>query len=230
MRIFSLIVCWLPLALAAQEKTPARTCRILFLNAPEDAPRSLYLHDGTTARQVDLPRMNLSKIYPVAPGPITLRLLPEAPAASGQINPAAPSAEVAAGITDFYLLVAADPANPVVPVRMSVVNAGASVFGNGQMLWFNACEKTVAGRIGKRKLMIAPNERKILEPPADGSEDYPVNLEFLIPGEAKSRPLCETKWRHEPDSRIVLFILNEPGTRTPRVLGFPDRREAAKKP
>ena len=224
MRI-SLLVLWaLCLGATAQEKA-TRSCRIIFIKAPEDAPQTLQLFDGTTSQEVELPAMNLSQVYQVAPGAIHLRLLPEAPIKTGEINPAAPGAKVAAEINDIYLLVASDTSNPVAPVKMSVINAGQEVFKNGQMLWFNLSDKSVGGQIGKQRLSIAPNARSVLDAPAGQSENYNVNLAFYISGDEKLHPLCETKWRHDPASRTVLFLVNEPGSRTPRVMGFPDRRE-----
>lgn len=224
MRILSLIFCGLSLAATAQEKA-ARSCRIIFLKAPENAPQTLQLFDGTTSQEVELPRMNFSPVYQIAPGAINLRLLPAPPAKPEDINPAAPGAKVAADVADCYLLVASDPTNPVTPVRMSVINAGQSVFKNGQMLWFNLSDKTVGGQIGKQQLSIAPNARSVIDAPASKSEEYNVNLAYYKSGNEKLQPLCETKWRHDPASRTVLFLINEPGTRTPRVMGFPDRRE-----
>ncbi len=224
MRIILLILTSLVMTAAAQEKT-TRTCRIVFLMAPPDAPKTLQLFDGSTSQSVDLPRMNFSSIYDIAPGPVTLRLLPVAPVKPEEINPAAPSAKVGADISDFYLLVASDPANPVAPVRMSVVDAGRSQFKDGQMLWFNLSDKSVGGQLGKQRLAIAPNGRSLVDSPAGDREDYVVNLAYQVQGDPKLQPICETKWRHDPASRTVLFVVNEPGTRTPRVLGFPDRRE-----
>lgn len=229
MRLSLLILAGLAITAAAQEKG-SRSCRIVFLMPPPEAPRTLYLFDGTSAQEVELPRMNLSKVYQIAPGAITLRLLPENPLKPAEINPAAPGAVVAATVTDCYLLVASDPANPVTPVRMSVIDAGQGIFKNGQMLWFNLSDKAVGGQLGKQKLVIAPNARSMVDAPADKNGDYTVNLAFQMPGTDKLQPLCETKWRHDPNSRSVLFIVNEPGTRTPRVLGFPDRREPKKEP
>ena len=229
MRISCFIFWALCLGATAQEKA-TRSCRIIFLKAPEDAPQTLQLFDGTTSQEVELPQMNLSRVYPIAPGAINLRLLREVPVKPEEINPAAPGAKVAAEITDFYLLVASDPTNPVAPVRMSVINAGQDVFKNGQMLWFNLSDKSVGGQIGKQRLSIAANARSILDAPAGESQDYNVNLAFYMPGDEKLHPLCETKWHHDPGSRTVLFLINEPGSRTPRVLGFPDRRESKAKP
>ena len=229
MRIHLLIFCALSLAASAQESAK-RSCRIIFLNAPDDAPETLQLFDGTTSQEVGLPKMNLSKIYQVAPGAINLRLLREPPVKPEQIDPAAPGAKVAAEVIDFYLLVASDPANPVVPVRMSVINAGQGVFKNGQMLWFNLCDKSVGGQIGKQRLAIAPNARSVLDAPVGEAGDYNVNLAFYVSGDEKLHPLCETKWHHDPAARTVLFIVNQPGSRTPRVMGFPDRREPTATP
>ncbi len=229
MRSLVLLLAGLVMTATAQEKGQ-RSCRILFLMPTPEAPRVLQLFDGTTTQEVELPRMNLSSVYQIAPGPITLRLLPEVPLKPGEINPAAPSATVAATVADCYLLVASDPANPVTPVRMSVIDAGQGVFKNGQMLWFNLSDKSVGGLLGKQRLVLAPNARSVVDAPADKNGDYSVNLAFQMPGNDKLQPLCETKWRHDPNSRSVLFVTNEPGTRTPRVLGFPDRREPKEEP
>jgi len=223
MRIFSLILCLLPLVSIAEEAA-SRTCRILFLKAPDGAPRALYLFDGIRTQEVELPRMNFSEVYQIAPGAVTLWLLPEPPAEPGKVNPGAPSVKVGAGLSDCYLLVASDPSNPVVPVRMSVVDAGSDHFKNGQMLWFNLSDKIVGGVLGKRRLSLEPNARAIVDAPASAREDYKVNLAFVIQGDEAIHPLCETKWRHDPLSRTVMFVIGEPGHRAPRVLGFPDRR------
>ena len=38
-----------------------RTCRVLFLGAPEGAVEKAWLHDGRSGQEVELPQMNLSK-------------------------------------------------------------------------------------------------------------------------------------------------------------------------
>ena len=229
MRILIIILSSFAMALSAQEPGK-RTCRILFLMAPEDAPQTLHLFDGSSSQEVELPRMNLSMVYQLAPGDISLRLLPGAAVKGVAIDPAAPGVKVAADLTDFYLLVASDPSNKIAPVRISVINAGQSVYRNGQMLFFNLSNQTVGGQLGSQKLSIAPNARSVVDAPASSRGDYPVDLAHHAPGETKLYPICETKWQHDPTKRTLLFIANEPGTRTPRVMGFSDRREPEKKP
>jgi len=226
----SLLLFLLPTA-ALAATAPERTCRILFLAGPDDAPQKLQLFDGARCREVDLPRMNFSKVYQLPGGPLNLRLLPSPPDDPTKIPPAAPGVAVPEGMTDFYLLLTSDPANTIAPVRMQVINAGNDKLKPGQTLWFNLTKNPVGGTLGSEKLAIQPSARTILNAPTTGNGDYPVILFYRIPGDEHLYPLCETKWRHDPRSRSVAFIIAENGTRAPRVMVFPDFRAApAEKP
>jgi hypothetical protein len=228
MRLITLLIALLPFTGLAQEKG-GRTCRIVFLGAGEKDPEKLHLHDGTKALEVDLPRLNFSKIYPLPGGALTLRLLAAPPAEDQPPDPAAPSATVAETLGDIYLLVSPDPSNKKVPARMQVIDAGVDRFKRGQMLWYNLTPHEVGGQVGTRKLAMKGRSKLILDPPADQAGDYNVNLSFRIAGKEHLYPLCETRWVHDPANRTVLFVMNEPGSRAPRVLGFPDYREEAGK-
>jgi hypothetical protein len=220
-----LLILLLLSAAAFAQKAPEHTCRILFLDGPDAAPEKLQLFDGAKCREVDLPRMNFSKVYQLPGGPLNLRLLPTPPDDPAKVPPGAPGVAVAAGVTDFYLLVTSDPANTIAPVRMQVINAGADKLKSGQTLWFNLTKNPVGGILGSEKLVIQPNSRVTLDPPSTGNRDYPVNLSFRIPGNERLYPLCETRWRHDPRSRSVAFIITENGHRSPRVMVFSDYRE-----
>lgn len=221
-----LLVLW-PIAIFAQ-KAPEHTCRVLFLNGPDDGPEKLHLFDGTKSREVELPRMNFSQVYELPPGPLNLRMLFSPPADPTRIPADAPGVAVAEGVVDFYLLVTSDPANLVCPVKMQVINANSDKLKPGQMLWFNLTKNAVSGTVGSKKLVIQGGSRMTMDPPTDGNEDYLVNLAFRIPGNEQLYPLCETKWHHDPRSRSVAFIVTENGIRSPRVLVFPDFREMKK--
>ena len=217
-------------ATAAEIST--RTCRILFIAAPESALKTLYLFDGKTAQEVELTRMGFSPIYKISPEAVSLALLPTAPppatatSAAAVVPAGAPTARIAASIRDFYLIVSSDPANQVAPVKMQVVDADAANFKPGQMLWFNLTQNKVGGIVGARKLAINPNARLILDAPSSRLEEYHVNIHFVAPGKERPEPLCETNWFHDPRSRSVLFILQTPGSVIPRIQGFPDFRDA----
>jgi len=226
LKLSLILLLFLPAAsFAAPAPAPEHTCRILFLDGPDDAPQKLQLFDGAKCREVELPRMNFSEVYQLPGGPLNLRLLPAPPADPTKIPLDAPGVTVAEDIMDFYLLVSSDPANTIAPVRMKIINAGADKLKIGQTLWFNLTKNTVGGTLGTEKLTIQPGTRTILDAPTTVSGDYPVKLFYRIPGNDVLYPLCQTMWHHDPRSRSVAFIINEEGQRCPRVMVFPDYRE-----
>jgi len=206
-----------------------RTCRVLFLSAPDNAPAKLQLFDGKASQEVELPQMNLSPVYKLPDGELVIRLLATAPLKPEEVSPDAPKVAIPAAMTDLYLLVSSDPANKIVPVKLQVIDADATKFRPGQMLWFNLTPNSVGGQVGTEQLAMAANSKMIMNAPASRNEDYNVNLSFRIPGNEVLYPLCETKWRHDTRSRSVLFVIPQAGSRSPKVLGFPDFREPEKK-
>jgi hypothetical protein len=205
----------------------ARTCRVLFLGAPDNAPETLHLFDGKASQEVELPSINFSPVYKLPGGALVLRMLPAPEADPTKVSPGAPSVAVAADVTDFYLLVSSDPANAVAPVKLEVIDA--TKFTKGQMLWFNLTANRLDGQIGSEKLALDGNSQAILNPPATKNEEYNVNISFSKPGDDQLQPFCETKWRHDPQVRNVFFVVTNEGARAPRVMGLRDQREPAKR-
>ena len=217
------------LPVAAQKKSDkARTCRIIYLRAPAGAPTKLHLFDGKTSQEVDLPRMNFSQPYTLPPGRLKLRMVAQPVIDPDKLPKLAPAAVVPATTRDCYLIVSADPHNAVAPVRIQVINANAERFSKGQILWFNLSKHIVKGTVGNQKIKLPPQSRRLMKPPANKREQYPIDLSFTISGDKRTHPLCETSWLHDPRSRMVAFVFTEKGRRTPRVLAFPDFRSPPK--
>ena len=214
---------------AQTEPAAKRTCRILFLGAASGAPDSLILFDGKSTQKVELPSLNLSPVYELSGGPLVLRLLEKEPAKPEEIPPGSPQVTVGEATGDIYLLVTSDPKNKVIPVAMQVINADQASFRKGQMLWFNLTTHKVGGKLGSEKLVLEPNSRKTSAAPAKGTENYPVELYYQMPGDERLWPLCETQWQHNPAGRSVVFVLSEAGSKVPRIVGFPDYRAEERK-
>jgi hypothetical protein len=210
--------------LNARETAKDRTCRILFLEGPDSAPDSLHMFDGVRSQEVQLPRLNLSPVYEIPAKSPAITLLPAPMDDPAKLPPGAPTTKIPETVTDFYLLLTYDPSNQVAPVKMQIINAGADRLRAGQMLWFNLTDYPVGGRVGSEKLAIRPRSSVTLDPPATGTNDYPVDLAYQLPNKNDIYPICETKWLHDPRSRSLAFIFAKPGVRTPRVLVFPDFR------
>lgn len=207
----------------AQERQK-RTFRVIFPEGPDAAPQTLHIFDGSGSREVELPRMNFSPVYELPAGNLHLTFLTSPIDDPEQVPAGAPTARVPENLLDFYLIVASDPANPVVPVSVRVVNVGADRLRAGQMFWFNLTDHQVGGQLGTERLAMRPQSTTIVDPPATGADDYPVNLSYVIEGRDHLYPICETRWRHDPRSRSLAFVFTKPGSRTPRVLVFPDFR------
>lgn len=201
-----------------------RTCRILFLARPDDAPEKAFLHDGMASHEVSLPGMNLSDVYELPAGTITLRMLPRQPADQETVPTGAPAVVVPEAVKNCYLLVASDPDNKVMPVRIQIVNADPNGFRKGQMMWINLSPYTVGGVLGASKLKVAPKSMAIIPPPAKTFENYQVDLGYLPDAEKPAEPLCTTLWRHNPESRSVVFVMSSPNSRIPQIRSFLDAR------
>jgi len=219
------------LPLSAQEEAgQTRTIRILFLNAPDNAPRTVHLYDGQRSQEVQLPRMNLSPIYQVPAGPLKLRMVATAVEDPELLPAEAPSVEISESIGDAYLFCVSDPANPVVPVRMNVLDAGKEKFRNGQMLWSNLTTHEISGVMGDAELALPPLGTAIVDAPTSESGSYPVDLSYKTKDDQGPKPLCQTRWMHDARSRHLVLVFDEPDRRLPRILGFPDFRPPPKVP
>jgi hypothetical protein len=226
MRIILLLLS-LASILPAQES--ARTCRILFPNAPQQPAGRYFLFDGKASQEVTLPRLSFSPVYKLRPGDIRIWLVTSPVSKPEELPPGSPEVTVGADIRDLYLLVTTDPDNRVLPLRMKVVNANSEKIGRGEMLWFNLTSKHLAGKVGRSSLQLAPNANAMVKEPAASHEDYRVEIYFRVPGDDRTHPLIESQWHHDPRSRYVVFVYDEGRRRAPRIMSFSDFRMPEKK-
>ncbi len=227
-QIFSFITCLL-IFITLAEDISARTCRIVFLNRQANAPKQLYLFDGTEVREVKLPRMNLSPVYKLPDGNLNLRFFLREPADLENVEPGAPSVKMPEATKDIYLLVTSDPENKVAPIKVQAVSADSAQLSRGQMLWFNLTQKRVGGKVGSEKLDMQPQTGKRVAEPRKDKGDYLVELYFTVKGDEHVHPICVSRWRHDPRSRSLVFIANEGKRRAPIIFSFSDFRMPEKK-
>lgn len=227
-KFFRVLGCLLILV-ALTDGIAARSCRIVFLDRPANAPKNLHLYDGKEIREVELPSLNLSAVYQLPEGNLNLRFFLTAPTDLEKIPEGAPSAKITEATKDVYLLLTSNPANEVAPVNVQSVSADSANFSRGQMLWFNLTDKRVGGMVGSEKLDMKPLTSARVGEPRQGSGDYPVELYFMIGGDTHLHPLCESQWRHDPRSRSLVFVARNGNRRAPRIYSFSDFRMPEKK-
>ncbi|MES2438304.1 MAG: hypothetical protein V4584_04535 [Verrucomicrobiota bacterium] len=221
MRKLLFLALLVPLLASAQEK---RTCRILFLNPPPDAPKKLFLFDGEKSQEIELPEMNFSDVYQVAGGDATIRLLSKAVAKAEEVPADAPGGRLAAAVDDFYIIATGDPANKTAPVKIQIIDAGSQKFRKGQMMWYNLTPNAVGGTLGSQKLAMKAQSRVIVDAPAAGNEAFEVTLSYTIPNDNRFHPICQTQWVHDARSRMVVFVHGGADNTTPQISGFKDFR------
>jgi len=219
---FILLILFLATFINAQERE--HTCRTLFLNGPQQAESDYYLFDGMSSQKIELPRLNLSPVYKVRAGNIKIWLLTAPAGKLEEIPEGAPSGNVPADVSDFYLLIVRDPFNKALPLRMQIVNANYDRIRLGEMLWFNLTPKQLVGKIGSASLKLPPNQSAITLEPARENVMYPVEIYFRVPDDDRTHPLIESQWRHDPRSRSIVFVYDEGKRRAPKLSSFSDFR------
>ena len=215
--------------LVCAQAAPERTCRIVFPDRPQDAPRSLHLFDGKNSQEVELPSMNLSSVYKLAPDAIQLKLLSAKVEDPKEVPPDAPMVEIPADHTDFVLLVFSDPNNKIAPVKLEAVNLESGTFKTGQTLWVNRTDKTIEGKLGEQTLSLGPGSSKILDAPLSDkgvptSGYYSASFTYRSGDEGAFEPITEQQWWHDANSRHLGFIVNT-GGKLPKIFFYRDFRE-----
>ena len=211
-------------AFGEQVNAKNRTIRILFLNAPADAPRKLFLYDGQTSQQVEMSHMNLSIPYNISTDSRDLILLKNAVDSSEEVPKKAPRVTLPQHMSDAYLICLSDPGNEVAPVKVYAVDATMDKFNLGQMAWFNLTPHSIVGKIGDQKIDLSPESKAIIDKPMAKHGSYPVILSYVMKGDPSVWPICQTRWQHNPKSRQLVFVFNEGNQRLPRIRGFEDIR------
>lgn len=201
----------------------ARTIRAIYFQRPANAPDKVYLYSGEKSIELELPGMNLSPRQKIPKGDLQLRCL-LSPLLEGQPLPEnAPVVRVPEGWSEVILLCVPNPDKSGFPVRFFPLNASLSKFGPGELLCFNRTKATLGGQIGIRKLRVAPGKSVLLGAPSRELGDYRVMIDYLPPGGKRALPLMRTTWRHEPTVRHLLFVVDDPVRKVPRIWSVPDR-------
>jgi hypothetical protein len=224
MRFILLLLSLLSLAPALNAQEREHTCRMVFLNGPQQAASDYYLFDGKQSQKVVLPRLSLSPVYKIRPGKVKLWLLNSPVQAVEEIPKGTPSVVIPAGTLDFYLLIVRDLSNKILPLRMQIVNANYDKIRLGEMLWFNLTPKYLVGKIGRASLKLPPKKSALVKAPARQRSGYPVEIYFRAPNDDRTHPLIESQWRHDPRSRCIVFVFDEGKRRAPKIRSFSDFR------
>jgi hypothetical protein len=209
---------------AMAEPAKRRTCRIVFPERPNDAPKVAYLFDGKDSRQVTLPSMNFSEVIDLPSGELTLLMTRDEITDPGNLPQSAPKLKIAENVGgDFYILITPDPSNPALPLQMNMVDYSNGKLKPGETLWFNRTDHLIVAKLGESKLSVPPHSLAISKNPASSNGYYKAEFAYQPNAQGNFRRITEQQWWHDSGSRHVGFMVNTGGI-LPSIYFFRDFR------
>lgn len=200
-----------------------RSCRIVFPERPKDAPKVAYLFDGKKSYQVSLPSANFSEVIALPAGEITILITPNEVTGAEEPPTGAPSLAITEGIGDFYIHVTADPANPVLPLRLNLVDFGNGKLSPGETLWINLTDHEIQAKLGENTLTAPPKSQVVAKAPQPESGHYRAEFTYRPQAGGDFQPMTEQNWWHDAKSRHLGFIVSDEG-KLPKIYFFRDFR------
>lgn len=208
---------------SAEGAKAGRSCRIVFPERPNHAPKLAYLFDGKKSQQVSLPSMNFSEVIALPPGDIAILMTASEITDPENLPSGAPRLIIPEAVRDFYILVTPDPANPMLPVRMNLVNARDGKFKEGETLWFNLTDHRIIAKLERSQLAVPANGQAVSKAPKSSSGYYKAEFAFQPHSEGEFQRITEQQWWHDAGSRHLGFIVNSGGV-LPKIYFYRDFR------
>ncbi len=200
-----------------------RTCRIVFPERPNNAPKTAFLFDGKKSTSITLPSMNLSEVIPMSGGLLTLALTDQEITDPKLLPPNAPRISIPENVTDFYIIMMPDSKNQLLPIKMNLVDAGDDKLKASETLWFNFTEHKIIAKLGTSDLTIEPKNRAISKAPAAASGYYIARFAYQANGSGALSSITEQSWWHDANSKHVGFMVNT-GGKLPKIYYYRDFR------
>jgi len=201
-----------------------RTCRIVFPERPQSAPKIAYLFDGSRSQAVSLPSMNLSEVIEMPRGELAIAMLASAISDPELLPPQAPVLKIPEGVMDFYIIITPDPENKTLPIKMNLVDTGGGKLKAGETLWYNFTGHRIVAKLGSAQMTVDPQGRTISKDPIPASGYYVAQFTYQAKGVGALAPITEQSWWHDDKSRHLGFIYNS-GGKLPKIYFYRDFRD-----
>lgn len=200
-----------------------RTCRVVYPERPNDAPKMAYLFDGKESKAITLPSMNLSEVIKLPKGDISIAMTQQKIIDPEQIPAGVPKVNIPENVSHCYIIIMPDLKNPHFPVKLNLVDAGDAKFKVGETLWYNFTEHRILAKLGKVDFDITPKGRAISKAPQEKSGYYVARFAYMPQGTQAAAPITEQSWWHDADHKHVGFMVNT-GGKLPKIYYFRDFR------
>lgn len=211
-------------SLLATSLEAKRTCRVVYPERPQAAPKNAYLFDGKKSQSITLPSMNLSEVIELPSGEITIAMTPNEIKDPKLLSPKSPLLRIPEKIIEFYIIIIPDPTNQDMPVKMNLVDTGSGKLNPGETLWYNFTKHQIAAKLGSADMKIDPMGRTISKDPVAASGYYAAKFAYQANGKGEFAPITEQYWWHDATSRHLGFMVNT-GGKLPKIYFYRDFRD-----
>ncbi len=201
-----------------------RSCRLVFPERPQAAPKTAYLFDGSKSQGVTLPSMNLSEVIELPSGDLTIAMITSAISDPELLHPQAPVMKIPEGVTNFYIIITPDPENKTLPVKMNLVDTGGGKLKAGETLWYNFTAHRIAAKLGSAQMTVDPQGRAISKDPIPASGYYVAQFAFQANSKGTYAPITEQSWWHDANSKHLGFMYSS-GGKLPKIYFYRDFRD-----
>jgi len=235
-RYFSCLLALAASLAAAPGASSPRSLRMVYVQAPEDAPEKVFLlvgNDAKATREIDLPRMSLSTSRCEIPaGLVRVVAATKVPTRDDPLPANAPFVDIPETMRDPLLVLLPSGGTGPLAFRMLPVEFSDEAAPDSSVIWFNLSERTLFAKLGTAQVSVAPRRSGTVLPSGKVGDNYPVMVD-LSPdeGEAETVPFLRARWAKDAGRRDLLFVFNDVGRKYPRLVCVPALKEPeAKEP
>ena len=200
-----------------------RTCRLVYPERPQDAPKMAFIFDGKRTTQMHLPSQNLSQILTLPKGNTILYITPEEIKDPENIPAGTPKVLIPETVTDCYLILMPDNRNKQFPVKINLIDSGDQKLKPGETLWFNFTNHRILAKLGAQDFKIEPATRAISKSPMTSSGYYVARFAFQANAQGPYAPITEQSWWYDANHKHIGFMYNT-GGKLPKIYYFRDFR------
>jgi hypothetical protein len=228
MKTLSALVLLLAAALvgAADGATSSsRSCRLLYIQAPYDAPQKVVLVVGKEATEVDLPRLSISSVRAKLPsGVVRVYAATKAPTKAEPLPENSPFVDIPEAMSDALIVLLPTGQPGPLSFIMLPVEFHKSRAPEGAVIWFNLSDRVIYAKLGNANVTVNPKGSALSMPTVGLDEPYVVYVDASpVPPETETVPVVRGSWVKESRVRNLLFVVPDPSRTVPRIMSIPDR-------
>jgi hypothetical protein len=228
---------------AAPDASSSRSLRLVYAQAPEDAPEKIFLVAGSVIKEVSLPRMSLSpQRLDLPAGPVRVFAATKAPTRDNPLPSDAPFADIPETMGNALVVLLPNGSSGPLAFQMLPVEFSRSAVPEGAVMWFNLTERTLFAKLGSAQGVVAPRRSAVVMPSGKTGETYQAMVDLSPePGETETEPFLRALWQKKAQRSTLMFVVVDPARKYPRLLSIPavqedepespkDKKRGTKKP